>query len=331
MRAKRRMTIERFREILRRQDPPAFGKDYEPSIKALTAEAPPGSNNGRIWSEVIQREIHFLSRPEELVVPILLYCPLLFDLQEQRMLPFLPAQHPLEGHPRAARMLLPSFRGTLEITEELGAIHIHPVVSTAKRDSRPLDIDVDQVPGCWIGDFLMFLEDEVGPYNVNINVKKTQSDFDLPEIEGKSGASKNRARFRQKIRQDTEEILYRDVGIRTVRVAANQLNKIMVNNLLHLATLQRRRSGLTAEQESDVIAGFRETLEFGDPPLKFAHHLRVHEKIPIEDAQTVFYRAIFQRKLRVDLYEPILFDHPLNPESKDVLSEYQHWFRRTGP
>ena len=325
----RRMSYDRLKEILRRQDPPAFGKDYEPSIKALSAEAPAVSNNGVIWFETIEREVHYLSGPERSVLPIILYCPWLFDIQEQRMLPFLPAEHPLHGHPRAARLILPQFRGTLAVAEELGAFHVHPFVSTADTKSPSPDIGVDDVPGCWIGDYLLFLCDSEGPYNVNISVKQKASDFEVPKIKCTPRSEKRRVGYRQEIRRKAEEILYQDLGIPTINVAANQLHAMVVANLRHLVALQRRRTTLNEEQESMVLEAFRVAVESGDSPLAISHHLAVHEHICLEDAKDVFYKAIFRRKLRIDLREPILFNYPLYPETVDVLEMYGHWFRRT--
>ena len=124
----RRLTEARLRAILSRQDPPAFGRHYQPSIYAVREEAPETSRFASVWSALVGREISTLSRPEKWALYVVLYCPWLFDIQEQRMLPYLPAPHPLTGHPLAAGMTLPSFRGTLVVAEELGALDMHPVL-----------------------------------------------------------------------------------------------------------------------------------------------------------------------------------------------------------
>lgn len=329
MRPYRPMTLQRLEEILRRQDPPAFGSEYEPSFNALSPEAPPQSNNGYLWCERIPREIQYLSAPEQQVLSIVLYCPWLFDIQEQRMLPALPAPHPLEGHPRAAHLILPRLRGTLAITEDLGALHVHPTIRLTGTVYATSDLGTDEVPACWIGDELLFLEDTDGPFNVNISVKKKLSDFELPEIKQTLRSDGRRLAFNQRIRQKTEEILYAEVGIETICVASETLHATVVANLRRLANLQRRPSTLNAEQENLVVEAFRAAVESGDTPLSIAHYLVVHEQLDFEDIQAVFHKAVFRRKLRVDLHQPILFDHPLYPEATDVLDEYGHWFRRT--
>ncbi|MGE1125628.1 hypothetical protein ACQJ02_29725, partial [Pseudomonas zeae] len=81
-----KLSVARLTEILRRQQTPAFGPDYEPSIRACREEAPSGSRFATVWSQRIGRDIHTLSGPERAVLSIVLYCPWLKDLQEQRML-----------------------------------------------------------------------------------------------------------------------------------------------------------------------------------------------------------------------------------------------------
>jgi hypothetical protein len=42
----------------------------------------------------------------------------------------------------------------------------------------------------------------------------------------------------------------------------------------------------------------------------------------------VFYRAIWEEKLKVDLFSPILIDRPLLPETDNVLEFFSDWFDR---
>jgi hypothetical protein len=105
----RRITAARLDEILRRQNPPAFGRTYQPSILPTTAEAPPMSRPAWVKSTDLERKISTLSGPERAATVIALYQPKLFDLQEQRVLPADTAPHPLTGHPSAEGMDLPFF------------------------------------------------------------------------------------------------------------------------------------------------------------------------------------------------------------------------------
>ncbi len=173
MGASRQLTRARLTEILRRQDPPAFGPTYEPAIKATREEAPSNCRPAFVWSDRLQREISTLSEPERDVLAIVLYADRFFELHEQRMLPILNSPHPLAGHPRAIGLELPTSRGTLEIADELRYLKFHPVV--AGKDTE--EGDATSVPGCMIGDLLLFVEDRRGPFCVNLDIKSTREEF----------------------------------------------------------------------------------------------------------------------------------------------------------
>lgn len=124
----RRMTPARFDQILERQYPARYGKHYIPSILATRTEAPSGSRPAMVWFDRIGRYVHTLSTPERAVLSIITYCPNVIDVLEQRMLPYLPAEHPLSSHHLAAGLVLPRFRGTLAIADELGVLDVHPTI-----------------------------------------------------------------------------------------------------------------------------------------------------------------------------------------------------------
>lgn len=177
-----RLTRKRFETIVARQHSPKFGKDYQPSIRATREEAPADSSPAEVWSERLKRYVATLSEPERRVLSVALYCPWLFDLHEQRMLPYLPSAHPLSGHPVAAGLVLPATRGTVEVANELGYLRYHPIVAADGSDNHETDEGQSPEPGCWIGDFLLFLKDPIGPYCVNLNIKQTRSEFSEPSV-----------------------------------------------------------------------------------------------------------------------------------------------------
>lgn len=123
--AQRRMTLARLRQIMRRQDPPAWGAAYQPGIFATRDEAPSISRAVQLWSEKLQRYVHGLSGPEQAALILALHHPQLFELQEQRMLPMEKRPHPLTGHPRATGMSLPDMRGTIAVAEHLDLLKLH--------------------------------------------------------------------------------------------------------------------------------------------------------------------------------------------------------------
>ena len=322
----RRLTEARLRTILSRQDPPAFGRDYAPSIRAVREEAPDKSRFAMVWSALVEREISTLSRPEKWVLYIVLYCPWLFDIQEQRMLPYLQAPHPLTGHPLAAGMKLPSFRGTLAIAEELGALELHPVLHIASTADPTVMI---AVPFPWIGDFLLFLLDDQGPYCINLTIKATDAEFDVPSVGMKPNTDMKRAVRHAEVRHRTEQILYADVDIPTIRVAADKVNTTVLANLEQIYGWQRRVHPFDETQRLEIVDALRAGVLAGVSALEVIHNLMAEFSHAMYDLKVVMYQAIWKREVHIDLYQYFFIEQPLIAEHRDVLDEFSHWFKRS--
>ena len=320
----RHLTQSRLAEILRRQDPPKFGPDYEPAIKPTREEAPPNCRPAAVWSAKLGRDVSTLSDPERAVLAIVLYCNWLFELQEQRMLPFLPSPHPLHGHPLATGLDLKPFRGTLTVADELHHLKWHPSISVKQEDGG-----VDEVPACLIGDFLLFLSDAMGPFCVNLNVKATRQEFEVPQVGVTVKTDVTKASVKEVARHEIERKLYADIDIPTVEVAADELPEILVLNLQQLLLWQRRKAPLTAAQIALVIDAFNDGLELGASALEVMSATELSHQIRPYDQKIVLYQAIFSRRLRLDLFDSHFFiDKPMRPESQDVLAMFGHWFQR---
>lgn len=322
----RRLTEARLRTILSRQDPPAFGRDYDPAIRAAREEAPDKSRFAKVWSALVDREISTLSRPEKWVLYIVLYCPWLFDIHEQRMLPYLQARHPLSGHPRATGMHLPSFRGTLAVAEELGALELHPVLHIASTADPAV---LTAVPFPWIGDFLLFLLDDQGPFCINLTIKHTAADFDLPTVAIKPNTNMKRAARHAEIRHRVEQILYADVGIPTIRIAADQIDTTVIANLEQIYGWQRRAHPFDEIQRLEIVDALRAGVLARVSALEILHNLMVEFGYALYDLKVVMYQAIWKREIRIDLYQYFFIEQPLIAEHRDVLEEFSHWFKRS--
>lgn len=321
------ITEQRLREILRRQDPPRFGPGYEPAIKAVREEAPPLSRPADVWSEQLQRNICTLSGPERAVLPFVLKHPKLLDLQEERMLPYNPAPHPLHGHPLAIGMVLPSFRGTLEIAAELNALHLHPVLKIASNGGGYRYVEV---PTPWLGDFLVFLLDpENGtPYCVNLSVKSTRDEFRRPQVGVTAKTDMKKAEEREAARHLVEEILCRDVGIPTHFIASDELDPIVVANLQDILLWQKRRAPFQQPQQEDIVGSFNDGLRAGKSALEVIHAYSASNGCRSYDLKIILYQAIWHDQLKIDLFQYFFVDHPLVPEQQSVFDLCGHWFTR---
>ena len=328
MGALRKLDQARLQEILRRQDPPQFGLGYEPAIKPTREEAPSSSRPAPVWAEKLGREVSTLSTPEREVLAIVLHCCLnLFELHEQRMLPFLPSPHPLVGHPLAAGLNLRNSRGTLVIANELHFLKFHPIVFIQCAGGATKTT----APGCLIGDFLLYIADRLGPYCVNLNVKSTRSEFEVPQVGVNIKTNLQRASVKEKARHEIERKVYSDIEIPTIEVAADEIPTILVANLRQIILWQKRKTTLTAETIEMVIDLFNEGLVHEASPLDVINATEISHGIGAYQQKIVLYQAIFSRKLRLDLFESHFFiDKPMQSESQDAVEVFAHWFRR-GP
>ena len=110
----------------RRQARYRWGAEYEPAIKAVKGEAPPGSSPLAFFSRRLGRTMHALSIGEATFIALALYHPLVWDIHEQHVLHPYPADHPLAAHPLHRHQPWPSTTGTLRIlTRWVGSMGTH--------------------------------------------------------------------------------------------------------------------------------------------------------------------------------------------------------------
>lgn len=319
-----RLSLSRLNEILRRQDPPRFGSEYVPAILAERTEAPAHSRPRRVWSPKLNRECHLLSSVEERAFRLALYNPDVFEVHEQRMLAMEARPHPLVGHPLGVGQLLPSLEGTIAVAERLDFLHLHPRLHVRGQDGAPVS-----APFPWIGDLLLFVMDDQGPYCVNWTIKGSSEGFNRSFPKARPAKDPEKDRGEAKARHAIEEIYYRDAGIRTVRVVESDIPDTLDANLrrLYLAF------GVTAELDTEIRARLLDRLQAclltGRPPMEVFLSMRSQYDVNVLALKAYMEQAIWRRELRVDLFgAPIFADQPLVPEKTDVLTKYAHWFAR---
>lgn len=323
--ASMRPSWERLRTILARQDKLSFGPDYQPAIRATPREAPSISRPSVVRSSKLGREVHLLSTPECAAALVALHHPELFELHEQKMLSVDSRPHPLFGHPAATGLKLLPVRGTVEVAEQLGYLPFHPKVKA------PRTVKFKEwmwVPFPYIGDLLLFLTDQDGPYCVNWTVKLDPEGFDRPLPHPGPIRKPSAAARRIQARHEIERVYYDDAGIRTVRIAKTGIDFHVVANLRQLFGWQLQTTRLHDEQRAEMLAKYETALNLGIPPIDMTAQLMLRHRCSREDCFAVLYQAIWARRLRVDLFKPVLVDRPLQPEKRDVLTEYAAWFAR---
>lgn len=318
------MTFARLQKIYRRQDPPAWGSDYQPGILATREEAPNISRAAQMWSQKLQRYVHALSAIEQTAVRLALFHPQLFELQEQRMLPVTERQHPLSGHPRAVGMDLPLLPGTVMVAERLDLLKAHGWIShfdDVAQETKP-------VPTPTFGDLLLFLADEHGPYAVNWTIKQADEDFsrsvNLRRRVRNASADASAARARHAI----EEQMYLDAGIRTVRVVADTVPQKLDHNLRILFLHQRPMHVLDCDVQRELEDRIRASIGT-EAPLAVLLGVTHRHGCDYQDVRQAFFCLLWERRVVVELIdELILVDRPLSRERNSVLKRYSHLFSR---
>lgn len=314
-------TPQRFLTIRSRQEDARWGKEYEPSILATVREAPSVSIASRLYWARLERDIHCLSMPETAAALLALYNGNVFELHEQKMLSPEPRCHPLFGHPRAHGLSLPPLKGTVAVAERLGAFKFHPTVLMELRGG-----ELGHVPFPWVGDLLLFMQDEVGPYCVNWNVKLKRGDHDKPFQARRRTSARSVAQA--KARREIETMYYQDAGIATRDVSLDDIPHSLICNLACLFPSTKGHIGLPPQQQDKLIDIFSSDMRAGIAPMTTLDYLASSCGLDRAVVRKVLYRAIWSRRLRVDLYSTILMDKPLQPERTDALASFFRWFRR---
>jgi hypothetical protein len=328
MRARKKgVTPTRMLAILKRQAEPRWGSDYIPSILATPQEAPSISHACTLNSSKLGREVHCLSLPEMAVALLALYDPDVVDLQEQRMLAPWPTPHPLFGFPGLHQVHLPPIRGMIDVADRMGYLSMLPRVKIENPDT-PGSLDTQIFP--YIGDLLLFRRrpGNDGLYCVNWSIKDQEMAFRVTTVRqtGKQKPSRD-SLLNILPRHEMEEAYYRDAGIRTVRIAGEQVDAHVVANLKQLFLNHGTQLPIGQDQQRRILKKFMIATDLGIPPLEVAQDLCARGDVNPHACRTVLYQAIWRRELRVDLFRPVLFNQPLRPEQRDVLDVYANWFK----
>ena len=313
----------RLRELEKRQSPPKFGADYKPSIMATRAEAPSISRAAQIKYKPLGRYIHALSMGERNAFILAAYHPGLWEVQEQRMLPYLPAEHPMALHERGKHKKWPILQGSIDVAERLGFLEYHPHFQKTVNGERCW------VPFPFINDFLFFFNDEQGDYCLNWNVKATREGFSHKNPELLAGYKRSDVKDEKTVaRHAIEKQLFSDADIRTVEIAANEIDPDVIANLTQIYLWHDKSVRLAKSVIDEVEQTFQAGLVMGIAPMETVFDLAVQHQCHTDTLKTIYFQMIWSRKLRVDLYTPILIDRPVYPERKDVLLVYSSWFGR---
>ncbi len=321
-----RATEASLNKITERQWNDNWGRDYVSSIFATPRESP-GISTGTILTpaKLGRRDFHTLSRNETWAALLALHYPKTWDLWEQKILYPSPRAHFLFGHERAAGEVFKRFEGTIDVADRLGILNKHPKVRVKKGDDP---IKWPLVPFFYIGDLLLFLEDQNGAYLVNWPVKDKYKDFRRrgphpkgklrPDIDDQTAIDRNLL----------EATYFADAGVRTQQIAGESIDFELRCNLYDLFLDHALVIDIEPEVREEVIKIYREAIGSQVLAYKIVREVAAQFGLLARDALALLKQGIWQRDLRVDLFRPILIDRPLRAEVKDVFDVYGNWFKR---
>lgn len=310
-----RLTISRAEKMKARNGRTAFGPTYQPAIQVTRPDAPSMSKPGLLKSRKLGRRLHLLSSAELFAALLALYVPSLVDLQEQRMLWITPHEHPLASHPEMKGKHLLNVPGTAMVAKKLGIRH-----AIAIDDSTDIKSQRQNAFFPYVGDLLLILRDDIGLLRcVNWYVKKSRAQLEFInalEIDDGLPALKEKSERRYFM----ESFYYQAADIPTVPITEEDIDFHVRCNLrfLHFYTLTE--VSIDAFKECAIFAEFEEAIDQGKRLIDIANGLAMHYGIAPSDCYTLFYQGIWTRRLRVDLFYPILPDKPLRRERVDLLS-----------
>jgi len=280
------------------------------------------------------RDLHALAWPEKVAASFALYrSP--FEVHDQHVFYPSPIQHPLAYHPHHRAQLWPMTDGTFGIAEQLGLAKWHPKAWEALAPQKPATDrladpegpDGRWVIGAWLGDFLLYLN-ESSPlaYILFWSVKKDAAD------QGKPGGRlmrrlSARAIEREQVRGQVCAAYAEQLGSRVVEFNLNDVPRTLQTNMVCLCRAQPAKVDLPRTAATELSQAFAEGVGKDIPARDIARQL-LSASDELAQAKSLLEIAVWERSVRVDLHQPVLWNRPLLPERIDLLVEFAHLYRK---
>ncbi|HDS1727844.1 TPA: hypothetical protein QEM47_000563 [Pseudomonas putida] len=229
------------------------------------------------------------------------------------------ARHPLSGHPLMKGRFPPSVRGTLDIAKEIGFKHFEVTVRVGGVWRR--------LPFPYQGDLLLYFLGANGvPYAVNWTIKDQGAAFGERRLSSlKTPAQQRKDRDYAVGRAELEAAYYASAGIRTVKASLDSIAPTVQANLALIFPMHGLSLSHPAELLADFSAEVKEFIAKGEPAFMVISKFSKRWGAP-DQFTARFYQDIWERRLKVNFFQPILIDHPLETEGEDLLQVYDSLF-----
>lgn len=323
--------LHRYRRFRTRQSTIQWGPSYESAIKAVKGEAPSLGSPGTLPAMGLSRVVHAMSWPEKVAASLALYAGP-FELHDQHV--FYPSsmQHPLAYHPMYSDRPWPVTDGTFALAEKFGLAKFHPgawdqCAVSSSADEEGLDTAGAWEIGAWIGDLLLYLKDEKSePYILFWDVKDSPGDHGKPggdRVRRLSASALKEAKARATVCAAYAEQL----GSRVVDVSSSAIPDSLATTLVTLCRASAADVDLSPNAIADLLCAYKEGVGNREPANRIAKRVVSSER-DLLSAKSLLEIAVWERRVRVDLHQPVLWDRPLLPERIDALDEFAHLFSR---
>ncbi|GAB1424143.1 hypothetical protein MASR2M16_13770 [Thauera terpenica] len=318
---------ETYRRIFNRQWQDRWHSDYDAAMHATPHEAPSASRPSILRpGKLGGRAFHTLSQTETWSALLALYNPNVWDVHEQRILYPTPRANFLANHPRSRGISFKPFAGTLDVADRLGLLSKHPKFRVCGDDS-PDGMPVT-LPFFYLGDLLIFIEDKLGVYAVNWNIKGTEQGFRTRLPYQFKAAPDPRNDSAVINRHLIEENYYLDAGIRTQRITKDRFHFDLRCNLFELFLDHSLEIKINQEERLRAYEFFNEAIGASVLANSVCREVSARYNLTLRDAIALLRQGVWLRKIRVDLFRPFLMNKPLYREREDPLVHYASWFKR---
>lgn len=321
-----------YKRITSRQEHDPWTVPWEASIFANPQECPGISRGARLTCTRIRDfatgnplVLNALSSHEENADVLALFHPSVWYIKDQPAIPRKPSPHPLKGHPKAKGMTLTDFSGSVATAERMGQLDRHITLNVFDPESGEWGV----LPFPYLGDALLFVEDDDGVFVLNWSIKDKWTSF---RRRGPGAATRPSIEDDEAVifRHELERLVYDEAGIRTQQVAGEEINVELRNNLNDLFQAHSAPVSISGRRRNEAIVIVRAAVGTKEPAYKVAKRLSEKFGLTLEHARNLIKQAIWRREVRIDLFRPFLMDGPFHPEELDPLVRYAHWFSRKG-
>lgn len=128
------------------------------------------------------------------------------------------------------------------------------------------------------------------------------------------------------LRNEIEHAYYADAAVPTYRIAGTEIDLQLAANLRRIYPSHAFDPGIAPEQSDLIIRVLQEAVGTPSTMQTVLRHIRQAHHLEEHIVRDILYRAIWERKVQVELFESLLVDRPLKSPKVDPLTRYADWF-----